>query len=686
MGQLQLITSNPVTDEFDRRTAIANQQAAQDLQNTAAQQAIDYNSQANPIRLRDITSAADINAAGAKVAGATTQDKIAQSGAEAENAGLTTTYNRDTLPSREQQQADSARETGANADVAVGTVQPKISQANSAAQEGAANAQVATGTVGSRIAESGANAATAGSNAQTAAAGAQVATATVPAKIAEATSQQQLAAAQAALAQNTVQYDKEGRFMDLYAKNPQAALASAGQYGAPPELVAALQDQTKAAWISQAWASISAQYPGDANVALRASIFEQKIKESQASPGVPNATSAQTVPAGTPAPMNSIDQRAQLATKYLGMTPGTQSYAYYVSTGKLPAGQPITGEAAKALGLDPNRVWQQGADNTFKPIDNLTEIQRNYLAAQNDPTKPFRGSITDFMQRTKGAASSLEVRAQAAGLVPDSEDYKAFMLTNGQVGDPATIDSTVKMIGEYKIAPPTGQALRTAWGQKVLAGLSAAYPSYNATTYGERQKAMRDFGTGQQGNTIRSLDVAISHLNVLDQLGKALTNGDTRLFNQWAQYLARETGGTAPTDFNAAKQVVAGEVVKAITANGGALHDREEAASAIQAANSPEQLAGVTRQYRRLLAGQLGGLRKQYESSTGQGDFNTRLRPETTRELDALDAADTANSPGVDGAADIPVPADLPQGTTSAGKTKDGRNAWRLPDGSLVAE
>lgn len=97
---------------------------------------------------------------------------------------------------------------------------------------------------------------------------------------------------------------------------------------------------------------------------------------------------------------------------------------------------------------------------------------------------------------------------------------------------------------------------------------------------------------------------------------------------------------------------------------------------------------------------------------TGGGKFTPELRQQLITELqsrtDALQSqyqqtyqryGDIAKSYGLDvnrtigkattqlgGKGSAGVPSDLPPGTVSAGKTKDGKNAWRLPDGSLVSE
>lgn len=145
------------------------------------------------------------------------------------------------------------------------------------------------------------------------------------------------------------------------------------------------------------------------------------------------------------------------------------------------------------------------------------------------------------------------------------------------------------------------------------------------------RKADADFTTGKTGNAVRSFNVGLSHLDTLDNLATALNNKDTQLLNRIGNEYAAQTGDPAPTSFNAAKKVVGDEIVKAIVGAGGGVSDREEIAKTLSAANSPAQLKAVIRNYKELMAGQLGGLQKQYTASTGRDDFDKFLSPEALK-------------------------------------------------------
>lgn len=142
------------------------------------------------------------------------------------------------------------------------------------------------------------------------------------------------------------------------------------------------------------------------------------------------------------------------------------------------------------------------------------------------------------------------------------------------------------------------------------------------------QAAVTNFDQGKLGNQTRSFSVALSHLDTLGKLAGALNNGDTQSINALANVFKTQFGRPAPTSFNAARDIVADEIVKAIVGSGGGVGDRENARATVNAAQSPAQLAGVINTYKTLMAGQLKGLAQQYTVATGRNDFNSRLSPE----------------------------------------------------------
>lgn len=196
---------------------------------------------------------------------------------------------------------------------------------------------------------------------------------------------------------------------------------------------------------------------------------------------------------------------------------------------------------------------------------------------------------------------------------------------------PANIAGQVKAIASYRQSPP---ASRSKQSMALMAAVNQYNPTYDQTQYGAKNATRTAFAKGKQGDTVRSLNVAVEHLEQLSELSKALGNGDLQLANRIGQAWAQQTGSAAPTNFDATKQIVMDEVVKAVVGAGGGVEDRRKAAEAVGRANSPQQLAGAISQMQGLMAGQLHGLKTQYSKATGLDDFEDFLSPLTKAKLE----------------------------------------------------
>jgi len=149
------------------------------------------------------------------------------------------------------------------------------------------------------------------------------------------------------------------------------------------------------------------------------------------------------------------------------------------------------------------------------------------------------------------------------------------------------------------------------------------------------------FAVGTQGNSVASLNRAIDHLSVLEKLTKALQNKEINIINKYKNYIQSELGSPAPTNFDAARQIIGQEIVKAVVTNGGGVQEREETKAYIDKARSEDQLFGLVHTYERLMAGQLHGLQQQYQGGGGRKDFEkTFLRPETRETLERIYSGD----------------------------------------------
>jgi hypothetical protein len=274
------------------------------------------------------------------------------------------------------------------------------------------------------------------------------------------------------------------------------------------------------------------------------------------------------------------------------------------------------------------------------PMDNpIVQKALGYPAAGSEDA--LRRSVAadvkrdpDFMYKTAGQqAIETENRVQVA---------------KGAMTSPATQAANAAMIASYQIKPPDGFALSRPGAAETMAMVSKFNPEYQESRFPEINKAMSAFGSGKQGDIVRSLDVGVQHLDVIDQAASNLGNTNVAVVNSIKNAFQRQFGYTAPTTFEGLKQIVGTEVEKAVAGGIGTGADRTRITDALNSANSPAQLQAVTDGFRSLMAGQLAGLKTQYENDTGFKSgpfaFENKLGPATTKALGAHSGTTAASA------------------------------------------
>jgi hypothetical protein len=330
---------------------------------------------------------------------------------------------------------------------------------------------------------------------------------------------------------------------------------------------------------------------------------------------------------------------------------------YMQKYGNTPEGQYLLGQ----LGKQDDRAYAHGEkvdDRTFQTQhedalynrnrnDHLTDIdaQHKYDDIVRKDSQGFQVS-----QQDRTFAQQFAMQKNQQGFQTGIEKMKlAAQDADTPKLDDNALTAAAQRYRQTGIIPPLGQgkassALRSSIINRAgqldqSEGIDAKGSVNNIITGAADANAVKrataDFSVGKNGNTVRSLNVAVSHLDTLERLGTELGNGNMQMVNKIGNEFAKQTGKTAPTNFDAAKQIVADEVVKAVVGAGGALADREEAARTINAAQSPKQLTDAIKTYKELMGGQLKGLKNQYEQSTGRKDFERLLNPETVGELNS---------------------------------------------------
>lgn len=274
-----------------------------------------------------------------------------------------------------------------------------------------------------------------------------------------------------------------------------------------------------------------------------------------------------------------------------------------------------------------NRVWEviKGREAAQLKLLEIKSQEDRRVEALPPSTKIFNSYITKY-------------RAEHDGQDPPPEEQQKFaqnMKLSNNVAlqkfleeNPEATATEIQNFLQQSRPPRSASAMAV---QKFLQenpdATAEQLVQFNAHL-GTVAKAERDFGTGPQSKLVNSLNVGISHAEMLRSLAAALQGGDIPRFRAVAQQWAKETGNAAPTNFETAIRFVGPEIVKALVQGGGGQAERQDMESAFARVSSPDQINGAIDTAERLLSGQFVGLKRQYETSTGLTDFDQHMTPE----------------------------------------------------------
>ncbi|CAB4127569.1 hypothetical protein UFOVP92_41 [uncultured Caudovirales phage] len=335
------------------------------------------------------------------------------------------------------------------------------------------------------------------------------------------------------------------------------------------------------------------------------------------------------------------EKRQQQASSMAALQSPDDAIAYITKQVQGGVFTPEQGQAAiQSVPKDPAEFarWQLGHLKEFlSPKDQIdmgtakpTEIttgQQKYFV-DNNPNSPTFGKQIGAspvqMQTTPDAQLHSDTSIKTTGMTNatssanNAANIAKDYVVNGinKDGSPTgDMEVTAKAIASGQLPPPSGMALTNPKNQRILSRVMEINPQYDYTEVAAKKAAATSFATGQLGNALRSVSTANAHLDQMNELVDALGNGNTQVINKVNNWYQAQTGNPAPTNFNAIKNVVGQEVVKAIVAGGGGVGEREEAAKAFSTANSPAQLKEAIQHYRMVMGAQSDNLLAQRDAA-----------------------------------------------------------------------
>lgn len=422
----------------------------------------------------------------------------------------------------------------------------------------------------------------------------------------------------------------------------------------------ALQTQQDAASLRQATQGFTGDAPTDSAALARAGLFEAKQKfdkanqEAQLHQSTMGLNASKVEEQKALAALHQQDatiKKHDFAVQQLGSVNSPTDALAWLTKQRADGAfndQDVMQHAGEILkaSQDPQAfaAWKQDTlQSGVSAVEQAKMKQAKAIADQSNATSISNNTATNKTHIQAAGIAASTSRANNADTI--KKDYAVAGI--GPDGSPsANVESMAQMIAAGKAAPISGFALARPQGQAVMARVSAINPQYDATEYGAKVKAAKDFTSGQQGNSLRSFAVAGQHLDQLGQLADALGNGNIQLVNKIGNIISEQTGSPVPTNFDAAKDVVSKEVVKAIVAGGGGVSERQELKDLMDKAKSPAQLKGVITQYRNLMQAQHDALLQQRDAAglsrstlpnyTAQSGASGSLSPAEQSELDAL--------------------------------------------------
>lgn len=268
------------------------------------------------------------------------------------------------------------------------------------------------------------------------------------------------------------------------------------------------------------------------------------------------------------------------------------------------------------------------AVRNLNPIYDPNEVEmhrQQAMSVKDQLDKEYK--LMDIQSRVEDRKDSAANRAAmllAATMNANTNRMNAETKANGASGAAGLDDESINRIADQAIANggvipagmisigKAGQADRVAVNKRITEKLSGD----GATDWGAKaqelnmtraeidaqKKANRDFASGVPANKLNANRTAFKHIDALTDLFAEIDNGSLQTANQIKNFYLEKTGDPGVTSVNAAKAVVAKEIINAIVLGGGGIDERKEAEHNLSTSLSDQQFAANVAAYKDLLS------------------------------------------------------------------------------------
>ena len=185
------------------------------------------------------------------------------------------------------------------------------------------------------------------------------------------------------------------------------------------------------------------------------------------------------------------------------------------------------------------------------------------------------------------------------------------------------------------------QAIDAASGQPTWQWAGEAVGAHaqtaQATPFKTALAMTRYMTSGKGGSTLTAYRTAYDHLDLLQNAADALENGDVQALNRMGNSFKEQMGKSAPTNFDAVKTMLSGEIANVAKSTGATDQEIAAAREELNRAQSPEQIKGIIQTNQDLMDQKASEMMQQYQSGIqgqpafGKGTKQGNNGPETPK-------------------------------------------------------